>query len=85
MHVFFFVFCLFFDRGIITQAVYLDISKAFERVWHKGLLSKLEVIGIRGNLLNWFRDYLPSRMQGTVIKGDKYNLKRVPAGVPQGS
>ncbi|WP_419611672.1 reverse transcriptase domain-containing protein [Thiolapillus sp.] len=77
--------CTSFDRGITTQAVYLDISKAFDRVWHKGLLSKLEAVGIRGNLLNWFCDYLSSRMQATVIKGDKSDLKEVPAGVPQGS
>ena len=50
--------CTSFDRGIASQAVHFDISKAFDRVWHKGLLSKLEAIGIRGNLLNWFRDYL---------------------------
>ena len=49
--------CSSFDKGITTQAVYLDISKAFERLLHSGLLSKLEAIGIRGKLLNWFRDY----------------------------
>ena len=48
--------CSSFDKGITTQAVYLDISKAFDSVWHTGLLSKLEAVGIRGKLLNWFRD-----------------------------
>ena len=69
-----------FDGEITTQAVYLDISKAFDRVWHKGLVSKLEAIGIRGNLLNWFRDYLSSRMQATVIKGDMSDLKKSSRG-----
>ena len=77
--------CSSFDKGITTQAVYLDISKAFDRVWHTGLLSKLEAVGIRGKLLNWFRDYLSCRMQATVIKGEKSDFKGVSAGVPQGS
>ena len=75
--------CSAFDKGITTQAVYLDISKAFDRVWHTGLLSKLEAVGIRGKLLNWFRDYLSCRMQATVIKGEK--SVSVSSGVPQGS
>ena len=40
--------CTSFDTEITTQAVYLHISEAFDRVWHKGLLSKLEAIGITG-------------------------------------
>ena len=64
-----------FDKGITMQAVYLDISKAFDRVWHTGLLSKLEVVCIRGKLLNWFQDYLSCCMQATVIKGEKSNFK----------
>ena len=69
-----------FDKGITMQAVYLDISKAFHRVWHTGLLSKLEAVGIRGKLLNWFRDYLSCRMQATVIKREKSEFKSVSAG-----
>ena len=77
--------CSSFDKGITTQAVHLDICKAFDRVWHRGLLSKLEAVGIRGKLLSWFRDYLSCRMQATVIKGEKSDFKSVSAGVPQGS
>ena len=77
--------CSSFDGGTTTQAVYFDISKTFDRVWHKGLLAKLEAVGIRGQLLQWFRDYLPNRMQTVVIKGAKSCLKRVVSGVPQGS
>ena len=68
-----------------TQVVYLEISKAFDRVWHTGLLSKLEAVGIRGKLLNWFLDYLSCRIQATVIKGEKSDFRGVLAGVPQGS
>ena len=43
-----------FDRNptLETRAVFLDISKAFDEVWHKGLLFKLESVGISGDLLN---------------------------------
>ena len=77
--------CNSLDKGLPTQAVYLDISKAFDRVWHEGLLSKLQSIGIRGSLLDWFRDYLSNRTQKTVIKGEHSCKLPIPAGVPQGS
>ena len=65
---------------------FFDISKAFDRVWHKGLLEKnLEAVGIRGNLALWFQNYLQNRKQAVVIKGKKSEYKTVPSGVPQGS
>jgi hypothetical protein len=46
------------DEGKEVRVVFCDISKAFDRVWHKGLLRKLESIGIRGSLLSWVNNYL---------------------------
>ena len=66
--------CTSFDQGITTQNplfFFLDISKAFDRVWHKGLLKKIEAAGIRGNLALWFQNYLQNRKQAVVIKGKK--------------
>ena len=40
--------CSNFDKRITTQSVYFNTSKAFDRVWHRGLILKLESIGIRG-------------------------------------
>ena len=77
--------CYSFDQGLTTQAVYLDITKAFDRVWHKGLIAKLESVGVRGRLLNWFCDYLHNRKQITVIKGSKSTELVLKGGVPQGS
>ena len=65
--------------------VFLDICKAFDRVWHKGLLFKLELFGVAGNVLQWFRSYLENRCQKVVINGVSSILKRLFAGVPQGS
>ena len=78
-------FCRSLDKKCITQALFFDISKAFDRVWHRGLIHKLNAIGIRGSLLNWFSDYLNNRKQAVVIKGKTSSYKTVQSGVPQGS
>ena len=77
--------CKSFDNKVTSQSVFFDISKAFDKVWHRGLLHKLYAIGIRGSLLEWFTSYLSDRRQCVVIKGKKSDIKPVTAGVPQGS
>ena len=54
-------FCQALDSGKEVRVVFCDVSKAFDRVWHEGLLLKLEAAGITGNLLTWFRSYLTLR------------------------
>ena len=41
-------------KGDITHGIFLDIKSAFDKVWQKGLLAKLEQINISGNLFNLF-------------------------------
>ena len=65
--------------------VFCDVSKAFDRVWHKGLIFKLRHYGTDGDLLNWISDYLHDRKQRVVIRSCMLDFKRVNAGVPQGS
>ena len=65
--------------------VFLDISKAFDRVWHAGLLHKLEQHGISGNLLNWISNYLLNRTQSVVLNSITSTRKSTTAGVPQES
>ena len=43
-------FCKALDEGKEVRAIFCDISKAFDRVWHKGLLFKLQNVGISGCL-----------------------------------
>ena len=69
----------------ITQAAFLDISAAFDKVWHKGLLAKLDQVGIDGILLRLFNSYLTDRKQCVIVDGVKSTLKNINAGVPQGS
>ena len=65
--------------------VFCDVSKAFDKVWHKGLIFKLCQYGIDGDLFNWISDYLDDRKQRVVIRSCMSSFKRANAGVPQGS
>ena len=50
-----------------TRDVFLDISKSFDKVWHKGLLFKLKQNGISANLSNVITDFLYQRKKGVVL------------------
>ena len=78
-------FCEAVDNGKEVRVVVLDITKAFDRVWHRGLLHKLHSIGISGYLLKWFESYLTNRQQRVVINGKMSSYLKVPVWVPQGS
>ena len=51
------------DEGKEVRVVFCDVSKAFDRVWHKGLLFKLKSVGFSNQLLEWFSSYLRNRRQ----------------------
>ena len=71
-------FCKSFNSEITTQAIFFDISTAFEKVWHRGLLQKLLAIRIRGTLLHWFDNYLAERKQAVVLHGSSSDYLTVP-------
>ena len=68
-----------------VRAVALDISKAFDKVWHEGLLYKLSRFGISKSVLSWFTSYLANRTQRVIVGSAKSTFLPVKAGVPQGS
>ena len=68
-----------------TRAVFLDISKAFNKVWHEGLCFKLKQNGINGNLLQLLSSFLTDRKQRVVLNGTSSEWESVFSGVPQGS
>ena len=67
-----------------VDIVYLDFAKAFDKVSHNLLLVKLHNFGIRGNLLQWFRDFLSGRFQRVTALGVSSEPLPVLSGVPQG-
>ena len=79
------VFSHALDRKKDVRIVFCDISKAFDRVWHEGLLFKLERIGIGGNLLKFFKHYLSNRTQSVIVDGQSSEIGHIKAGVPQGA
>ena len=78
-------FCRALDDGKEVRVVFCDISKAFDRVWHRGLLFKLRRMGVCGPLLDWFQNYLIGRHQRVALEGCVSDYKGIKAGVPQGS
>ena len=65
--------------------VFCDFSKAFDKVWHKDLIHKMNCYGIKGNLLKWFEFFLYCRHQKVVNRDSSSSYVSVSAGVPQGS
>ena len=63
----------------------MGISKAFHKVWHEGLLYKLESLGVSGKLVNLFRSFLNNRHQRVVHNAQFSDWAPILAGVPQGS
>ena len=60
---------------IMTRLVlfFLDISKAFDKVWHEGIIFKLKCNGISGNVLKFFENYLTNRYQRVIFNGKESN------------
>lgn len=73
------------DNGGQVDVIYTDFEKAFDRVDHVILLTKLFKLGIRGDLLRWVQSYLTRRSQAVVVGGYRSNFVMIPTGVPQGS
>ena len=68
-----------------VRSVFLDISKAFDKVWHPGLLFKLKQNGIGGDMFNILHNFLSDRKQRVNLNGKVSTWKHIDAGVPQGS
>ena len=74
-----------FNRSGATRAVALDISKAFDRVWHAGHLHKLQSYGISGQIFSLISSFLSNRQLRVVLDGKSSQEYSVNAGIPQGS
>ena len=73
------------NPSLEVRGVFLDLSKAFDKVWHDSLIYKLKSLGISGSLLKLIQNYLDNRFQRVLLNGQTSEWKPVKAGVPQGS
>ena len=73
------------NPSLDIRGVFLDLSKAFDRVWHDGLMYKLNCLGICGNYYGLIHSFLSDRHQRMFLNGQSSNWSQVRAGVPQGS
>lgn len=73
------------ENDCYTVGVFLDLSKAFDTINHDILIDKLNYLGFRGIVNDWFRDYLSNRKQYVCYDSTISSLKPITCGVPQGS
>ncbi len=73
------------NNGEEVRVAALDISRAFDTVWHKGLLTKLMSVGIGGCVYRWMRAFLQNRSIRVILDGQQSASAYINAGVPQGS
>ena len=69
----------------ICMVIFVDLSQAYDRVWHAGLLYKLQKVGIKGKLLKYVREYLYHRNFKVYFDGEYSKSHKISSGVPQGS
>ena len=79
--------CKLFDANpsLEVRGVFLDISKAFDRVWNDGLAYRLKLLGICSKYYNSMQPFLNNIHQRIVLKGQSHKWSLAEAGVPQGS
>ena len=73
------------DSGDINGLLMLDLSKAFDLIYHNLLLKKLEIYGLSESTLGWFNSYLSMRKQAVAVNGTASEFLDISRGVPQGS
>lgn len=73
------------DSSFQTDVIFIDFSKAFDRVPHQRLISKLSCLCLHPLILSWIRCFLTDRSQFTTVAGRQSRTTTVTSGVPQGS
>ena len=75
------------DGGKLNGLLLVDMSKAFDSITHghRVLLGKLELLGMSGRTLEWFKSYFADRQQSVYVNGELPETHQIALGVPQGS
>ena len=63
-----------YSTNVIFRGILLDISKAFDKVWHDDLIFKLRQNGVGRDIINILRDFLCNRKQKVVLNGQCSSL-----------
>ena len=74
-----------FEKNLFTLGIFIDLSKAFDTVDHKILITKLENYGVKGTNLQWFKSYLENRKQFIAYENFSTSYINISCGLPQGS
>ena len=74
-----------FDMGLEFHGIFLDISRAFDKVWREGLTFKLHQNGICGEMIKIIEDFPSDRKQRVLLNSQCLSCSDIRAGVPQGS
>ena len=74
-----------FHENKHTTAVFVDLQQAYDRVWRKGLLTKMEKAGIHGNIYKWIKEFLCNRTITTKVENSFSSKQVQEEGLPQGS
>ena len=72
------------NPAVDVRGIFLNISKAFDKVWHDGLFFKLKTYGVEGGLLLLLKNYLKNCKQRIVLNGQISKWRKINFGVPQG-
>ncbi len=73
------------EAGNIIDCIYMDYAKAFDKVPHRRLISKLSSYGVSVTLIDWIEAFLSNRYQQVAVNGELSELKKMTSGIPQGS
>ena len=73
------------NDGKEVDVIYLDYSKAFDKVDHRILLAKMKMYGITGKVYKWIENFLSERSQTVAVDGEHSTFRGVKSGVPQGT
>ena len=74
-----------FKEGKHTFGVFVDLQQAYDKVWRKGLLIKMQRLGIKGFMYKWIQAFLNNRTIATKHNGYTSSKKTLEEGLPQGS